>query len=115
MRGLRPAGSRGAPARTSRRPWRHVQLLGQCRAEALVELVGEDEEPIGGGAGAFGEEISESGNPLRPLLPAREVGNGVGRFSDRRDNRRDLMERVVAGALQDLGAAGAAIVESAMP
>jgi hypothetical protein len=96
-------------------PWWHIQILGPGRAEPLVEAAGEDEEPVGSDKGGLGEEVSESGGPLRPLLPASEISECVSGFPERRDNRRDLVERVVAWPLKKLRPACATGVEHAVP
>ena len=53
--------------------------------------------------------------PFRPSLAAGEIRERIGSFPKRCDGGRDLMKRVVAGPLQDLGTPGAASIERAVP
>jgi hypothetical protein len=90
-------------------------MLDPGRTQVVIELAGEDEEPTSHIASRSGEDVGEFGNPIRPFLTSSEVGEGVGSFTESRDNCRDLMKGVAAWTPQDIGALGAAIVEGAMP
>jgi hypothetical protein len=90
-------------------------MLDPRRTYVLIELAGEDKEPVSHVASRSGEDVGEFGNPIWPFLPSGIVGKCIGGLPDGRNNRRDPVKRVVAWTSQDLWALGAAMVEGAMP
>src|SRR5215472_8250603 len=90
-------------------------MLGPRRTQVIVQLAGEDEEPVRNIANRSGQDVGEFGNPTRPFLPSTVVGERISGLPESRNNRRDPVEWVVAWASQDNRALGAAIVEGAMP